>query len=62
MPKVILDVKLYSMEETAQLLGITRQTLTKYIKKGRVLATQIGGTKYISEDNLKKFLTEPQPE
>lgn len=58
MPKVILDVKLYSMDEAAQLLGITRQTLTKYVKLGRLSVTPIGGTKYVSEITLKNFLTQ----
>ncbi len=56
MPKVILDVKLYSFEETAELLGVTKQAITKYIKAGRISATTIGGKKYFSEDNIKSFL------
>ena len=56
MPKVILDVKLYSFEETAELLGVTKQAITKYIKAGRIPGTTIGGKKYFSEDNIKNFL------
>lgn len=53
---MILDVKLYSLEETAELLGITKQTITKYIKQGRMVSTMIGGKKYLSEENLRNFL------
>ena len=56
MPKVILEVKLYSLTEAAELLGVTKATITKYIKQGRIASTLIGGKKYLSEDNLKSFL------
>jgi excisionase family DNA binding protein len=56
MPKIILDVKLYSLTEAADLLGVTRGTLTKYIANGRLTAKTIGGKKYVSEENLKSFL------
>ena len=56
MPKVILEVKLYSLEETAELLGVAKETITKYIKQGRIVSTLIGGKKYLSEENLKSFL------
>ncbi len=56
MPRIILDVKLYSLDEAAELLGVTKQTITKYLKQGRILSTTIGGKKYLSEENLKSFL------
>lgn len=56
MPKVILDIKLYSLQEGADLLGVTRGTITKYISEGRITATLIGGKKYLSEENIKSFL------
>lgn len=60
MPKVILGVKLYSLAEGAELLGVTRGTLTKYISKGRIVATLIGGKKYLSEENIKSFLQDAE--
>ena len=56
MPKVILDVKLYSLTEAAELLGVTKQTITKYLKQGRIVSTTIGGKKYLSEENIRAFL------
>lgn len=56
MPKVILDVKLYSTKEVADLLGVTPTTTTKYIKEGKLEAKTIGGKRYISEESLRKFL------
>ena len=60
MPKVILDIKLYSLQEAADLLGVTRGTITKYISTGRIAATLIGGKKYLSEENLKSFLQDTE--
>ena len=56
MPKIILGVKLYTLEETAELLGVTKGTITKYIHSKRMISTTIGGRKYLSEDNIKTFL------
>lgn len=56
MPKVILGVKLYSMQETGELLGVTRPTITKYMREGRIIATKIGGKKYFTEENLRAFI------
>lgn len=53
---MILDVKLYSLTEAAELLGVTRATISSYIKSGRLSASLIGGKKYVSEENLKQFL------
>lgn len=55
MPKVILGIKLYSFPEVAELLGVQTASVAKYSKRGLKSQT-IGGTKYISEQNLKEFL------
>lgn len=54
--KVVLGVKLYTIEEVAELLGVQTQTASKYIAQDRLKAKLIGGRKYISEENLKEFL------
>lgn len=56
MPKVILDIKLYSVEEVAQLLDVAYQTAQKYITDGKLEAQIIGGKRMVSEENLKSFL------
>lgn len=61
MPRVILGVKLYSIQETAELLGLTVNSVYSYIRKGRIQATVIGGKKYFSEEGLKQFLTATAP-
>lgn len=57
MPRIMLDVKLYSVKEVAEILGVSPITLNKYIKEGRMEAKLIGGKRYITEENVKSFLT-----
>ena len=56
MPKVIEDIKFYTVQETAELLQVTAQTVRAYIRQGRLEATRIGRPLLITENNLKDFL------
>lgn len=56
MPKEIIGVKLYDVNEVATLLGVTQTTARNYIKKGALKAQKIGGKSLVSEDSLKEFL------
>lgn len=58
--KVVLGVKLYNKQETAELLGVIPATVTLYEKQGRLKSTMIGGRKYYSEEFLKEFLLTPR--
>lgn len=60
--KVILGAQLYNQTELALLLGISTATVRKYVRQGRIHTTLIGGRKYISEEELRRFLNIlPQP-
>lgn len=54
--KNILGTQLYNQTEVASLLGITTNTLRKYIKQEKLKTTLIGGKQYISEDEIKRFI------
>ena len=54
--KEILGIKLYTLAEVGQLLGVQRPTASKYIQQGKLKARTIGGYKYVSEENIKDFL------
>lgn len=56
MPKEILGVTLYSIDEVGELLGVNHQTVTRYVKNGRMETTMIGGKNLISEEQLKNYL------
>lgn len=52
----VLGVKLYSTEETAELLGVTERTVRTYIKAGKLQGVKVAGSWEISEENIKDFL------
>lgn len=54
--KTILGVRLYNQTEVAAMLGVTSNTVRKYMKEEKIKATLIGGRQYISEDEIKRFL------
>ena len=54
--KEVLGIRLYSVAEVGQMLGVQRPTASKYIQQGKLKARTIGGHKYVSEENLKEFL------
>lgn len=56
MATVIEDLKFYTVQETAELLEVTPQTVRAYIKRGRLEAIRIGRPLLITENNLKEFL------
>jgi excisionase family DNA binding protein len=54
--KIVLGVKLYTLEEVGELLGVQTQTVSRYISQERLKSRIIGGRRYVSEENLKEFL------
>lgn len=54
--KELLGVKLYTLTEIGELLGVQRATVSKYIQQDRLKARTIGGQKYVSEEDLRDFL------
>lgn len=50
------DLRLYSLEEISQLIGVTHRTAWSYVKSGKIKAIKIGGTWKVTEENLKKFI------
>lgn len=56
MATVIEGIKFYTIQETAQTLRVTPQTVRAYIKQGRLKGQRIGRPILITEKNLKEFL------
>jgi excisionase family DNA binding protein len=57
MPITIKNIKLYTIPETAKLLRVTPQTIRKYIAENKIKAKKIGRPFYITEDNLREYLS-----
>lgn len=54
------DLKLYSLSEVSELIGVTHRTAWNYVKAGKIKATKIGGGWKVTEENLKKFINGDQ--
>lgn len=57
MPKIIGEIKLYTLLELSKILGITDVTLRRYIKDGRLRARKIGGAFHVSEESFREFVS-----
>jgi len=56
MGTTIEGIKFYTIQETAQVLQVTPQTIRSYIKQGRLKCQRIGKPILVTENNLKEFL------
>lgn len=54
--KIINDVKVYTLTEVAQLIGVTYQTAQRYVNLGRIPAAKNGRGWLVTEDSLMKYL------
>ena len=52
------DIKVYTLAETAKLLKVSRVSLLKYIKEGKIKAKKAVGRWLITEDAIKEFIGE----
>lgn len=50
------DTKLYNISETAEQLGVTRQTLHNYIRYGQIETITVGNRTYFTKRIITNFL------
>lgn len=55
------DIKLFTLDEVADILKVTKRTLYNYIKAGKLPAVKIGKYWRVSEENLKAFIETGTP-
>jgi hypothetical protein len=48
--------KVYSRKQVAEILARTENTITKYIKQRKLVASRLNGIYYISETSLLNFI------
>ena len=51
-----VERRVYFVSEVAEILGVSRQTVLKYIKKGLVPGIRVGGRYLIMKDEFEEFL------
>lgn len=61
MPLEVSGIKLYNVEEIAKMLKCTKVIIRTYFKEGKIKGRKITGKWYVTEDNLKKYLSGDYP-
>jgi excisionase family DNA binding protein len=54
------DMKLYDVEELAEMLNVGTPTIRKYLREGRLKGTKPAKRWYVSEEALKEYF-QPEP-
>ena len=55
------DIKVYTLEEVADILKVTRRTLYTYVKSGKLRAVKMGKYWRVSEEALRAFISTGTP-
>jgi excisionase family DNA binding protein len=55
--KQIGDIKLYSVKDLHEALGVNERTIRDWFNKGRLQGVKLGTQWHITEENLKLFLS-----
>jgi len=53
------DMKLYDVEEVAEILSVGEPTIRRYLRQGKLKGKKLAKRWYVSEENLKDYF---QPE
>lgn len=51
------EIKVYTLDEVAKILQLTRRTLYTYVREGKLKGVKIGKYWRISEENLADFIS-----
>lgn len=54
--ETLQSIKLYTLTELEEVLGVTHRTLLSYVKDGKLKAVKIGGKWKVTEENLRAFI------
>ncbi len=61
MPIQMGDLKLYPVEELAELLHIQETTVRKMLREGRIPGRKLAKRWYVSEDSLRAYFSQAEP-
>jgi len=60
MPIELGDLKLYTVKELSEKLGVTIPTIREYLKHGKLRGRKMAGKYFVSEDAIKEYFDQPQ--
>ena len=49
-------LRIYTVKEVAELLQVSKMTISRYIKAGKLKSSKLGRMYRIADDDLRKFL------
>lgn len=52
----LLSIKLYTLTEVEQILGVSHRTLLRWVTDNKIKAIKVGGRWKVSEDTLNQIL------
>ena len=55
--EMIENLKMYTIEETAEILGVSKRTMMTYLKQKRIRAVKIGRRWKFTEQNIVDFVS-----
>lgn len=55
------DIKVYTLDEVADILKVTKRTLYNYVKEGKLPAVKMGKYWRVSADSLQAFISTGTP-
>ena len=55
------DIKVFTLDEVADILKVTKRTLYNYVKAGKLPAVKIGKYWRVSEESLRAFISTGTP-
>lgn len=54
------DMKLYDVEEVAEMLDVGSPTIRRYLREGKLKGKKLAKRWYVSEENLKDYFLQPE--
>lgn len=51
------DIKVYTLDEVADILKVTKRTLYNYVKEGKLTAVKMGKYWRVSQESLQAFIS-----
>ena len=55
------EIKVYTLDEVADILKVTKRTLYNYVKAGKLPAVKMGKYWRVSEESLQSFISTGTP-
>lgn len=56
MTKEILGIKYYDANELVKIIGLSKNTILLYLKKGKIKGRKFGTKWFVTEEHLEEFL------